>query len=237
VFEYNTSGLEPQSEGVEPIPLPASFEYDDADADADADASGKKKKKKKKKHRKYKFTVPDGPSETAPPGPAYSPQTLSLLKYTQYFANLTYINNDFSNHTDAEDEADGNKWSEGKHKGKKPHDDKDHDPNPKKFKYEKLYDTKEDKVYALEDLTMRSLVGLARRIGDFVAEDDSLESISEGEVQSEGKGKKHKKKHKGKKGKKKHSHRKGNEAWYTFVRRAYVETLSQDEIDDQFGGE
>lgn len=225
VFEYNTTGLESQSESLEPIPAPVSFEYDDGDVED----LGKKKKKHKKKHKKIKFTIPDGPAKTAPPGPAYSPQTLSLLKYTQYFANLTYINNDFSSHFDDEDEADGNKWKEGKHKGKKPHKE----PNPKKFEYEELYDTQEDKVYHLKDLTVPSLIDLARRIGDFVAEDDSLDVVSDDELESEGKGKKHKKKHK--KGKKRHSHRKENEAWYTFVRRAYVETLSQDEIDEEFG--
>lgn len=231
VFEYNTTGLKKQSELAELLPLPATFEYDDAVEDMG------KKKKKKKKHKKIKFTIPDGPSETAPPGPAYSPQTLSLLKYTQYFANLTYINNDFTNHTAEDDEANNEKWSEGKHKGKKPHDSKDHDPKPKKFKFEMLYDTKEDKVYDLKDLTMPSMIGLARRIGHFVAEDDSSDINPGDDVQLDGKGKKHKKKHKGKKGKKKHGHRKENEAWYTFVRRAYVETLSPDEIDDQFGSE
>jgi len=223
VFEYNTTGLDKQSEN---IPLPASFDYDLGDVEE----YGKRKKKHKKKNKKIKFTVPDGPSKTAPPGPAYSPQTLSLLKYTQYFANLTYINNDFSSHSD-EDEADGNKWKEGKHKGKKPHE---HKPNPKKFQYEELYDTQDDKVYHLKDLTVPSLIDLARRIGNFVAEDDSVETDPVDEVEVEGKGKKHKKK-KHKKGKKKHGHRKENEAWYTFVRRAYVDTLSQDEIDEEFG--
>ena len=48
-----------------------------------------------------------------------------------------------------------------------------------------------------------------------------------------------KKKHKGKKGKKKHGkkHRKcqKNEAWHTFIRRAFVETLDPDEIAEEFG--
>ena len=47
---------------------------------------------RKKKHR---LIIPDPPSKHAPPGPAYSPQVLSWLGYTQYFANLTHINNDF----------------------------------------------------------------------------------------------------------------------------------------------
>ena len=42
-----------------------------------------------------KFKIPDPPSKSTPPGPAYSPQTLTLLGYIQYFANLTDLNNDF----------------------------------------------------------------------------------------------------------------------------------------------
>ncbi|KXT14596.1 hypothetical protein AC579_3706 [Pseudocercospora musae] len=232
VFEYNTTGLE--TTGLDAIGLPAAapFDYDGDNV----------KIEKKKKRKKNKFTVPKAPSKSAPPGPAYSPQTLSLLKYTQYFANLTYINNDFTKSVD-ESEVGTAGWHEGKHKGKKPHE-KDHEPNPRKFRYEVLYDTKEDKVYHLEDLTMPSLIDLARRIGDFVPEDtdnsDQLEVDVEvdehqGDVEGDGKYQKEKKHEKHKKGKKHSKHRKQNEAWYTFVRRAFVETMSPDEIDEEFG--
>ncbi|KAF2862715.1 Endopolyphosphatase, partial [Piedraia hortae CBS 480.64] len=52
----------------------------------------KKKKKKKKGRRKYKFTVPNPPEEGKEPGPGYKPQTLTLIGYQQFFANLTEIN-------------------------------------------------------------------------------------------------------------------------------------------------
>ena len=52
-------------------------------------------KKGKKGRKKYKFKVPEGPSKSSPPGPAYSPQTFTFTRIVQYFANLTKINNDF----------------------------------------------------------------------------------------------------------------------------------------------
>ena len=229
VFEYNITGLESHDLDDGTVPAPAPFDFDSTEITIDG------KKKKKKTPKKYKFKVPEAPSKSAPPGPAYSPQTFSLLRYTQYFANLTHINNDF---TETFDETDVNvtKWHEGKHKGKKPHE-KDHEPRPKKFKYEVLYDTKEDKVYHLDDLTVPSLLELARRIGDFEPEDESLVEEEDSVEQSpdvSGSGKKKHRKKKHHKGKKRR-HRKQNEAWYTFVRRAYVETMSPDEIDDEFG--
>ncbi|CAK4032815.1 related to vacuolar endopolyphosphatase [Lecanosticta acicola] len=233
VFEYNTTGLGSHNNDIDSIPPPAHFEFDTSRIDAT-----------RKKHKKYKFTVPDAPSKSSPPGPAYSPQTLSLVKYTQYFANLTYINNDFTHSSEkAEDDIDAAKWNEGKHKGKKPHD-KDYKPKPRKFKYEVLYDTKEDDVYRLEDLTMPSLLDLARRVGSFVppedeSEDIDLDTVFADDVDEEKKGKKNKKKkkkhRKGGKKKKKDPNRKENEAWYTFIRRAYVETMSPEDVEEEFG--
>lgn len=236
VYEYNISGLDRhswESDIVPPLPMPE-------ETNADDEVSLRRKK--------YKFEIPDGPSKSSPPGPAYSPQTLSLVRYTQYFANLTRINNDFQRlsedwiDSDAgindDDGPEALKWKEGKHKGKKPHD-KDHTPNPKKFKYEVHYDTKDDDVYQLKDLTVPRLVDLARRIGNFEPEEDSLSTKDESdsqnvidEVDAEKK-KKKKKKHKKKKDKKHHD--KQNEAWYAFVRRAFVETMSPDEIEEEFG--
>lgn len=210
VFEYNTTGLDHHGNSLDEIPDPAPFDLDFDEPEVDV----------MKKKKKYKFTIPDAPSKSAPPGPAYSPQKLSLLKYTQYFANLTHINNDFTGTSASEADFGTQGWNEGKHKGKKPHN-KDHTPEPRKFKYEVLYDTKEDDVYHLEDLTMPNMVDLARRIGEFVPEDESLDA----------EGKKHKKHKKKKKGK----HHKQNEAWYAFIRRAYVETITPDEIDEEFG--
>ncbi|KAM3415269.1 Endopolyphosphatase [Cercospora zeina] len=243
VFEYNITGLGNYVADARNVTAPAPVDLEDSD---DVNETGKKKKKKKKTPKKYKFTIPEPPSKSSPPGPAYSAQTLSLLKFTQYFANLTRINNDFGNEGISEDEMEAAKWREGKHKGKTPHD-RDQKPEPKKFEYEVLYDTKQDKVYHLDDLTVPSLLDLATRIGDFEPEDESKsldeygddgssdgpDQDDEQDVEVTGKhGKKKKKKHR--KGKKR-QHRKQNEAWYTFVRRAYVETMSPDEIDEQFG--
>ena len=140
-------------------------------------------KGKPEKSKKPKFTLPDPPSKSAPPGPAYSPQSLTLLGYTQYYANLTEINNDFHKASVAAlmtklEEADDDemgvqqpwmdwlggiwRWKEGKHKGKKPKKPK---PQPKEFTFQVEYNTQHDKVYMLKDLTVGNLVHLARRIG------------------------------------------------------------------------
>ncbi|PVH98768.1 Endopolyphosphatase [Periconia macrospinosa] len=119
IFTYNTTGLDdsdssnlPATPGLPPqapllpvLPPEAITGLEDEDLDNDAaylryvDAAVKRKKKQKekdsKKQRKYKFKVPAGPSKSSAPGPAYSAQPLTLLGYTQYFANLTRINNDF----------------------------------------------------------------------------------------------------------------------------------------------
>jgi endopolyphosphatase len=229
IYEYNIDGLDEEEIYSRPIPPPASGSISEM----------------AKKERKHYFKVPEGPSPTAPPGPAYSMQTLSLLKYTQYYANLTIINNDFVAADD--DNVDAAKWHEGKHKGKKPHE-RDHTPNPKKFKFQVLYDTAKDPIYRLKDLTVPNMLDLARRIGNFKPEkyilesnchggddDEEEEEIDiEGDVDGEKKKKKHKK-NKHKKGKKEHKHRKRNEAWYAFVARAFVNTMDPIELEENFG--
>lgn len=231
VYEYNITGLKEHHDSVSAI-LPPKYINKPSTADLDTEL-------KKKREKKHKFKVPEPPSKSSPPGPGYSPQTLTLLKYTQYLANLTHINNDFTASDLDKSELNGLKWNPGKHKGRKPHD-KDHTPNPKNFKFEIHYETQHDDVYKLEDLTVPNLVTLARRIGHFVP-DDVVELIEEGDVQpatieaedvDKTKKKKHKKKKKHGKGKK---HHKMNEAWYTFVRRAYVETKDPNELEDEFG--
>ncbi|KAK4547307.1 hypothetical protein LTR36_000962 [Oleoguttula mirabilis] len=233
VFEYNITGLN-QFTADSDVTLPPP--HIDTPSDEEESAT------RQNKDKRVKFTVPEAPSKSAPPGPAYSPQTLSLLKYTQYYANITNINNDFRGTSrdgaEVEHGSDVLKWREGKHKGKRPHD-KDHAPQPKEFKFQMHYDTRDDDVYKLPDLTMPSLVDLARRIGDFKSEkgNDLLPQTADerhdDEVDAEKK-KKHKKKKHGK-GKHGSKHRKQNEAWYTFVRRAFVETMDPEEIEEQFG--
>ncbi|KAF2484298.1 Metallo-dependent phosphatase-like protein, partial [Neohortaea acidophila] len=248
IYEYNITGLD-EKEGIAAVPslweeptLESSEDdigIDDEDEDEDEDETHfsdeddvdiekKKKKKKKKKSKKHKFAIPDAPSDTSSPGPAYSPQPFSWTRYTQYLANLTHINNDFAgNSIPDSDEKEGaelntTKWNKGKHSGKKP-PSKGHKPDPKTFKFQVHYDTKDDEVYHLQDLTMPRLVDLATRVGNYVPEDEILDDLKGG-----------KKKKKKKERKKKEEQREINEAWWTFIRRAFVETMGRDELRDEF---
>lgn len=165
-----------------------------------------KKHRKSRKPKKPSFSKPKPPSKSSPPGPAYSPQTLSLLGYTQYFANLTRINTDYAL------------------PGKSP---------TAKFEYELEYDTRNDTIYGLSDLTVRNYINLAARIGKYNPErDDVLSDACKDEEDhlSVSKKKKHKKK------KKHHKKRKAiHKLWYTFVNRAYVGAKDDEELRDQFG--
>jgi endopolyphosphatase len=128
------------------------------------DASISRKKKKHKKPKDPNLTIPPPPSKSSPPGPAYSPQTLTLLGYVQYFVNLTYINNDLIHNPEPSGTIDNNGWHEGKHKDKKPKDGK---PHPKEFTYEVEYSTFNDSKFKLQDMTVRSYLKLAHRIGQY----------------------------------------------------------------------
>ncbi|KAL8991763.1 MAG: hypothetical protein Q9169_007672 [Polycauliona sp. 2 TL-2023] len=151
--------------------------------------------------KKRKFVKPHPPSKSQPPGPAYSPQTFSWTSYTQYFANLTTINAAFASRRSSKDA---------------------------KFTYEVEYDTKNDTVFGLEDLTVRSYVDLAARIGDYKPRKDDLwlTTDSDDDVSATKKKKKHKK-HK--------KQKRINKTWFAFVNRAYVGTKDQDDLHDQFG--
>ena len=260
VIEYNISGLEnlpvTHEECLEDMKLQEA-EIDHLIQDEDegqeegvgAPNEVEKKKgkndrgKKKKKYNKPKINIPKPPSKSAPPGPAYSPQTLSWLSYKQYYANLTSINDDFGK--DQDQTVGEEKWHNGKHSGKKPHKDKLRHHN--KFKYEIEYDTQNDTVFGLKDLTVRSFVDLAGRIGQYKppksdrignvdAEDLTLDhgenAIACGNHELATSNKKHKKHGK------KHKHRKAiNKVWFTFVNRAFVGTRDDDELHDEFGQE
>ncbi|KAF2401515.1 Endopolyphosphatase [Trichodelitschia bisporula] len=247
---------------------------DPVDEEALIEAYKKKKKQKKgrKKPKTHKFTPPREPPRGTGPGPAYTMQRWALLGYTQYYANLTHMNGDFTmDHEDGErereegekgdavgvlevarqgtgDEIEEERWSEGRHGGKTPR----HGHGKVrigKFGYEVEYDTRRDKVYRLEDLTVRSYLGLAGRIakgkarGWGVRVDEAEGEVEgqeveedEGDVESEGK--KHKKGKKGKKrkGKKKHKKGKVNDVWMTFVERAFVGALEPDDLEELFDG-
>ncbi|OTA69195.1 Endopolyphosphatase [Hypoxylon sp. EC38] len=176
VFEYNITGIENTPTWVDKIraseakspSLPEDLELPQLELRSELDIEIEKKKKKKKgKHGKTPkpppFTVPEPPAKGSPPGPAYFPQTLTLKGFTQYYANLTYINNDITKDVNEENgwlALLG--WNPGKHKGKKPKHDK---PKPRDFGFEVEYTTFNDKIYKLNDLTVKSLLRLAHRIG------------------------------------------------------------------------
>jgi endopolyphosphatase len=145
-----------------------------------------------KTKRKYKYKVPKGPQKGSEPGPAYRRQQLTLTGYTQYFANLTRINNDFVSDSVTDNathsvfglelgdngDIDTSKWKEGKHhghQGKKPRPE----PHPAEFAFEVEYDTRTDKMYKLKDLTVRSFVDLGRRIGRQSPKSKALEVESQ----------------------------------------------------------
>ncbi len=181
VVEYNITGLEnhPIWGSLSSTPnnlFKDDFTVKDATATAgnsqefedffgeDNDASTSKKKKKHKKPKNPRLIIPPPPSKSSPPGPAYSPQTLTLLGYVQYFANLTYINNDLIHNAELSDAIDTISWHEGKHKDKKPKEGK---PHPREFTYEVEYSTFNDSLFKLQDMTVRSYLKLAHRIGQY----------------------------------------------------------------------
>lgn len=292
IYDYNITGLEDTvtwAEYTKPLPIIDKPEVgaqqltqdqeselelrslSDGEA-GDIEVAKKKKKKKKKKGKKPKpsdpnLHIPLPPTKAAPPGPAYSPQPLTLLGYKQYYANLTHINNvdiasSSSSNTESNDNADTswlNRWREGKHGDKKPKSKK---PKPREFKFEIEYTTYDDKLYRLKDLTVRSFVDLAYRMGQSAKAKttmlmrpggelrDDLDKLDEddsdvGEVQTDEEDdfedlenndvdvQKGKKKG-DKKKKKKKKKKKLNKTWLHFLKHAFVSTVDDDELKDKF---
>ncbi|KAH6615029.1 Metallo-dependent phosphatase-like protein [Boeremia exigua] len=275
IVEYNITGLEhinayggPEASWEQSTLLKHEFS-DDEGYQREVDTLIKRKERQKKKERaakhskKFRFKVPEGPSKSAPPGPAYSPQTFTLTRYVQYFANLTRINNDFvdpQHHKFDTDEApvsanalvprtifglqvsesgeiEGKGWKEGKHgkhNGKHPRPE----PHPKEFEYEVEYDTKDMKF---PDLTVRRWVEYARKIGgggkksaSLTDLDHNVDEIEFDVDESNDEGLEAEgKKHK--KHKKGKKHRKASKEWFTFVKHAFVGTMDPHEIKQVFG--
>ncbi|EXJ59031.1 hypothetical protein A1O7_06462 [Cladophialophora yegresii CBS 114405] len=218
VMEYNITGLENEHPAGGPIGEPAEYfhtdlfegdiieqsdDEDDMEVGSDDgvhEAKKKHKKGKKKKPRRPPFPVPKPPAKTSPPGPGFSPQPLSLLSFTQYYANLTQIHEQIR--------------SDEKHK---------HHPE-RHFKYKVEYTTNNDKYYQMKDLTVRSWLDLAERIGrdslKIKDQADGYELVEqhEREVDPERKTKKLK-----------------NRLWKEFIKRAFVHTKPDEEIDQEFG--
>lgn len=264
VLEYNITGLDANNVWARSHDSPRHFKGQSLEDDLDASTRKKKKHKKKKHGKKPKepdFIVPSPPSESAPPGPAYSPQPLTLLGYVQYFANLTYINNDFA-HESYKNEINDERRRESKDDGKRPHEKK---PQPKKFVYEFEYSTFNDSIYRMKDMTVRSYMKLAHRIGQYkeVGGNDiqldipskvndvasrcvsrkggaNIEEVDcdvadaenlNGDQNKDKGGKKKKKKKK-----KHHKQKQKNTAWLTFMKRAFVGTIEPEGLESLKSG-
>lgn len=190
-----------------------------------------KKKKKHKKKPKPNFRIPDPPSRSIPPGPAYSPQSLSLLSIKQYYANITEAN-----------KAAQKDLLDSEIAGPTITVELFETLMQKHFYFELEYDSKDDKVYHMKDLTLRSWLGLAEKIGrteyDPQSDLENVDISSQEEYihqeDSSDDGVSCSKKHK--KGKKrKEKTLKKNKLWHTFLRRAFVGTKTDAELEDEFG--
>ncbi|KAI1473443.1 Endopolyphosphatase [Daldinia eschscholtzii] len=185
VFEYNITGLEDTPTWVDTMRTlnaqgsssSSDSEWRELELRDERNLEIEKKKKKKGKGKDDdenskgpKVPIPEPPAKGTPPGPAYFPQPLTLKGFTQYYANLTYINNDVTTDSDDGDDEDVSSWSwnAGKHWNKKPKHAK---PKPREFAYEVEYTTFDDKIYKLKDLTVRSMLRLAHRIGQTSSDD------------------------------------------------------------------
>ncbi|KAK5092327.1 Endopolyphosphatase [Exophiala xenobiotica] len=178
IIEYNNTGLEHDHPALAPT-SPSYTDTDDtghvglqhtppgpwvhiedfeSDISLDYDYVVERKKKhrgKKKKKSKPNFRVPDPPSKTSPPGPGYSPQTLSFFSWKQLYANLTKINAAVAEELRMEGSLANVGVDEHLHEAK----------FKKHFTFELEYDTRDDKMYKMKDLTMRSWLNLAEKIG------------------------------------------------------------------------
>lgn len=210
----------------------------------------RKSKKKHKKPKKPKYVVPNPPSRSSPPGPAYSPQTLTWLGFTQYYANLTEINIDYDPHHSMSTKNEASTL-------RRPLDEEGDDGNDSKtelskahrktFEYEVEYDTRNDSVFKLEDLTVKSWLNVARRIGEYKPEsgdrmevdrNNRAEAENEPHVIDEEQDVELEKHKSGKKKHRKHKKRKAiNKVWFTFARRAYVNTRDDADLHERFGEE
>ncbi|RTE77347.1 hypothetical protein BHE90_008174 [Fusarium euwallaceae] len=267
VIEYNISGLENTPIWTDAFDVNAKVpeqiteipEFDkpedegrqelkrDLEAERKRKKKGKKGRKGKKKPKNPQLVVPDDPPKGSLPGPAYSMQPFTFTGYTQYFANLTYINNDMT------DPADGSKWRDGDFSDEVPNHDK---PQPREFKYEVEYSTFTDKIFKLPDLTVRSYLRLAKRIAkqeekgkakptdevDDIFEEEDDDDDDEPEEASHpseenpdssdsdvDESRRKKKKKEGKKGEKT-TRKKSNKVWKHFLQEAFVNTIPEKQL-------
>lgn len=142
VFEYNITGLEDmptwnQGQGDSQSGILPYLDSEELPIE--------ETKKNKKKKKKPKFEIPEPPPSSTLPGPAYSNQPFSWLSYTQYYADITKINEQIANSLD--------------------HDDNNTNVDDY-FGFEVEYDTRVDPIYKMKDLTVRSFYDLATRVAD-----------------------------------------------------------------------
>lgn len=173
-----------------------------------------KDRRRGKEHpKKHKFPIPEAPSRSAPPGPAYSPQTLTLTGYSQYFANLTFIN---SEPRILESTSAALNYDVGR-------DTTRPSIKPKQFEYQIEYDTATDPIFNLTDLTVRSYLQLSQRIGasekgnaKLAAHNAAFENgISARYIE---------------KGAKHDTLKNDDLVWHTFVKRAFVGAVDDDDL-------
>ncbi|KAG5957456.1 hypothetical protein E4U58_006015 [Claviceps cyperi] len=216
--------------------------------------SKKKHKGKQGKHapKDPNLVIPADPPHDALPGPAYYPQQFTLTGYTQYFANLTHINNDHAG-ADADADADADattdvdapndnarssKWHDGHDGDKQP----GHEPaRLRRFEFEVEYSTFADKPFQLNDLTVRNYLRLAYHMGKqrehaVGASTDRGEEVGrdheDGDGRVEGDEVDVEKKKKKKKKKKKHKKHGKNMAWLRWLSYAFVRTVSMDDLEE-----
>lgn len=234
VIEYNISGLDAHFSPSSAESTNLAFADSPPSIPKEApieDQQHHKTDSKNHKPKKPSFTPPLPPSKSSPPGPAYSPQTFTWLGYTQYYANLTRINNDFPESEpdvscldDSPPEIE--KWHKGKHSGKKPSEGS---RRAKMFIFEVEYDTRKDNVYGLKDLTVLNWIELAGRIGKYKScGDEAVHRKSGKDEKLSAASKKQKRRERRKR-------RKAiNKTWFTFVSRAFVGTRDEDELWEDF---
>lgn len=216
IIEYNITGIEDAETWEDPFQVVDGERNEDDDDvrlelrsldassedEAELAAIAGKKKGKDKTPKDPNLVIPDEPRKKDLPGPAYAPQTLSFTSLQQYFVNLTHVNNE-------------------------PSDDKDKKKTKtREFAFELEYDTRTDKDYGMHDLTVRSWVELAYRMGKVAPAAADKSGVDA--LKGKGKGKKGKNSGKGKE-------KKSNNAWLAFAERAFVSTVSREELDKADG--
>ncbi|RDA90043.1 hypothetical protein CP533_4924, partial [Ophiocordyceps camponoti-saundersi (nom. inval.)] len=235
ILEYNISGLEHVPVWEEPSSRGQREEAkkEDVHMELRRDVRGemgmkemeKKKKEKGKKQKRRnsngkhdddddeaEVVVPEAPAEESLPGPAHRAQPLTLTGYVQYYANLSRMRD-----SSGEEEEEGGA-----------------------LEYRVEYNTREDGLYRLRDLTVKRYLHLAYRMGRRGSTSGGGKGFGEASLKmGDKKGGKNKKKKKQKKQKQKQKHRgrdedgeeEENKTWMHFLRHAFVSTMSREELE------